>query len=199
MQLCLRWFVAFCVPALPMSWQLWVQHLGCMLASRTKSDVQVWWPRERILSDEGVVRSQTQNHLRLRSGVKIPCFDEFWRVLQFRKGKVIWLMDSVNGAPDGSIVMFPVYTHVPYRIHFCCLKGESQIDQNCFPFFWQINAMTSTVRYQQHLNSHLGAFKVWQVNSLFLYDLRKGGVASVADHEHPLGCPVSAMGLAPQS
>lgn len=118
MQLCLRWFVAFCVPVLPMSWQLWVQHLGCMLASRTKSDVQVWWPRERILSDEGVVRSQTQNHLRLRSGVKIPCFDKFWRVLQFRKGKVIWHMDSVNGVPDGSIVMFPVYTHVPYRIHF---------------------------------------------------------------------------------
>lgn len=146
LKLCPRWLVAFCVPALPMSWQLSVQHLGCMLASETKSDVQVWWPRERILSDEGV-RSRTQNHLRPRSGVKIPCFDEFWWVLQFRKGKVILLMDSVNGVPDGALVMFPVYTHVPYRIHFCCLKGESQIDQHCFPFFWQINAMTSTVKW----------------------------------------------------
>ncbi len=123
-QQCLRWLVAFCVPALPMSWQLSVQHLGFMLA-RTKSGVQIWWPRERISFGWRCCSRSNSNHLRPRSGVKVPStflmnFREFCSSGKEKWYDMIWLIDSANGVPDGSLVMFPVYTHVPYRIPVCC-------------------------------------------------------------------------------
>ena len=108
-QQCLRWLVAFCVPALPMSWQLSVQHLGFSFGWRCCS-------------------KSNSNHLRPQSGVTVKVPSMF--LMNFREfcssGKEKWY-DSLTLSMGCQTVPLSCFQYTrTYRTEF--LSAESQMD-----------------------------------------------------------------------